>query len=232
MSAKRLAVACAVAASMLLSSRPAVAADVTVNVNEAVLQKFLSTVGSVGVQGGDSTSVSYPYPGICWAGPFPYPCVKWGSCQASYSWSVSASNLSARIVTGAIPFAAQGHASASAGICGITVSASYAPALNGTMGAAWQNADQEIRFAMQHLNVEIYVRFLGTHVTLGWVDVARLLPNPLYRQKVAFAGSFVIPPPVGKNITVTLLNPFIALQTGVLVFTANLGFVSSPPPPA
>jgi hypothetical protein len=232
MNTKRLVMAALAAAALLLAARPARAADVSVEVNEAVLQKFLSTLGSVGVSGGDRTNVNYPYPDVCWAGPFPYPCVKWGTCQASYSWSVTATNMTAHIVTGAVPFAGQGHTQASAGICGINVSASYSPGLNGSLGAAWQGADEEIRLSMQHLNVEIYVGLLGQHLTLAWVDVASKLPNPLYKQKLDIAEKFTLPAPVSKTITVTVQNPALVLLPGKLRFTADLGFTSAPAPNA
>src|SRR6266581_929291 len=124
-----------------VAASPASAQQVQLDVHEIVLQNFVSTVGTVGVQGSGQKTISIPYPDICWAGwgPFqvPYPCISWTSCTASYSYSVSASNVQLHVTTSAIPFNANGHAQASAGLCGLSVSASYSPALNGLFSAAW-----------------------------------------------------------------------------------------------
>lgn len=218
----------AIALALAAAPRPAAATDTTVVVHEVTLQKFLSTLGSVGVQGGASATVQYPYPGICtgtWG--IPYPCIKWGSCQAQYSYGVSVSNLSARIVPTGVPLSATGHAQASAGICGIAVSASYTPAVDGTLGATWSGADQELRLAMQTLNVELYVSLLGRHITLGWVDLASRLPNPLYRQRIDVAKSFDLPAPISKTIDVSVQSPNLALMPGYLQLTTDVVFTAT-----
>jgi hypothetical protein len=204
---------------------------VSVTVQQVTLQKFLSTVGSVGMQGGDATDVHYPVPGIChgWLG-LPYPCIKWGTCKASYNYSVSVSNMTARIVPGSVPFSATGHATASAGICGLSLSASYTPGINGSLGATWVGADQEVRFAAQQLNIELYFSILGYRVHVAWVDVASKLPNPLYRQRIDIAKSFTLPAPISKTINVSTQSPNVALMNGYLLFTTDLLFTATPAP--
>jgi hypothetical protein len=226
------AVVLALALGLVAPSR-ASAADASVTVHEATLQKFLSTLGSVGVQGGENAAVQYPYPGVCkgWLG-LPYPCIKWGSCQAHYDYGVSISNMTARIVPGSVPFAGNGHAQASAGICGLNVSASYSPAINGNLAASWFGTEQEIRFAVQHLNVELYVSIIGFHVTLGWLDVASKLPNPIYRQKIELAKSFDLPAPISKTINASIQSPNVALMSGYLQFTTDIAFTATAPPGA
>jgi hypothetical protein len=232
MNTKTTILAALAAASLLLTARPARASDVSVEVNEAVLQHFFTALGPVGMSGGDSKDVRYPYPDVCWAGPFPYPCVKWGTCQAAYTWNVQVSSMTAHIVAGAIPFTGQAHADASAGICGITVRASYSPAFNGALGASWASAEEEVRLAMQHLNVEIYVSFLGQHLTLTSVDVASKLPSPLYRQKVDLAQKFTLPAPIGKEVRVNVQNPALQLLPAKLRLSADLVFTVVPVPSA
>ena len=217
---------CVLALGLALAALPAHASDVTLDVQQDVLQKFVTTVGTVGITGGASTTIQIPYPGICWWGPFPYPCIKWASCTAGYTYGVSVSNVMTQIIPGSIPFTGNGHAQASAGICGLTIGASYSPAINGHLGASWQAGPQEIWFAMQALNVEIYVSILGFHITLGFVDVASFLPNPLYKQGVPLSQAFTLPAPISKHITVTGQNVNLALLSGFLRLTADMTFTS------
>ena len=79
---------------------------------------------------------------------------------------------------------------------------------------------------MQTLNVEIYINILGNKIHLAWVNVAGLLPSPLYAQKLAFAQQFMLPAPISKQITVTVQNPNLTLFTGFLRFTTDLQFTS------
>lgn len=209
-----------------LAASPGYASDVTLDVQQDVLQKFVSTVGTVGVGGSASTTVQIPYPSICWWDLIPYPCIQWFSCTVGYSWNVSLSNIMTQIVPGAIPFTGNGHANASAGVCGITIGASYSPAINGDLSATWQAGPQEIWFSMQTLNVEIYISLLGFHITLGFVDVASLLPKPLYKQPVPLSQSFNLPPPISKQISVHAQNVALNLLAGFLRLTADLNFTS------
>src|ERR1041384_16778 len=74
--------------------RSARAADVQVDVHQAVVQNFVTVLGTVGVSGGGSTSIPIPYLGWCKVWDWIYvPCIKWTSCTAAYSWSVSISTL-------------------------------------------------------------------------------------------------------------------------------------------
>jgi hypothetical protein len=197
------------------------------NVNQDVLQNFVSTVGTVGISGGSSTTIQIPYPGICNPWDFIYyPCIQWTSCNAGYNYSLSASNIQVQIVPAAIPFTGNASAQASAGICGINVTASYSPAFNGTLSATWNSGAQQLWFAMQALNVEIYIDLFGNHITLGYVNVASYLPSPLYQMSLPLAGTFPLGAPINKSITVTVQNPTIVLLSGQLQFTANLQFAS------
>jgi hypothetical protein len=217
---------CLLALSVLMFASPAAASDVTLDVQQDVLQNFLTTVGTVGLGGSAGTTVQIPYPGVCWWGPFPYPCIQWASCNVGYSWSVSISNVGAQIVPGSIPFNGNGHAQASAGVCGLSVSASYSPAINGHLSAIWQGGPQEIWFALQSLNVEIYVSILGFHITFGYIDVSSYLPNPLYKQAVPLSQSFTLPAPISKQISAHAQNVSLALLSGFLQLTADLSFSS------
>jgi len=223
---KRILVICLFALGMSLAAVRACASDVTLDVQQDVLQKFVSTVGTVGVSGGASTTIQIPYPSVCWWGPFPYPCIQWTSCTAGYSYGVSVSNVSTQIIPGSIPFTGNGHAQASAGVCGLNISASYSPAINGHLSATWQPGPQEIWFAMQSLNIEIYISILGYHITLGYVDIASYLPNPLLKQAVPLSQSFNLPAPISKQITVSAQNVNLALLSGFLQLTADLNFAS------
>jgi hypothetical protein len=200
--------------------------DVELDVNQTVLQNFISTVGTVGIAGGDTTSIQIPYPGICWWGPVPYPCIAWTSCSAGYNYSVSASNVHVSVIPGAIPFSGDASANASAELCGITVSASYSPAFNGLLSASWNSGASQLWFAMQSLNIEIYVDLLGYHITLGYVDVSSHIPNPLYKMSLPLAQVIPLGSPINKNITVTLVNPTVALLAGDVRFTTDLKFTS------
>jgi hypothetical protein len=221
---RRLVLICLFATGM---AAPASASDVLLDVQQAVPQKFLTALGTVGVSGGSSTSVSIPYPGFCKLWDWIYvPCVKWTSCTAQYSWSASVSSLNVQIVPSGIPFTGNGAAQAAASICGIGPSLSYSPNINGLMSATWQAGPQEIWFAMQAFNIEIYVKILGYKIHLAWVNVASLLPNPLYKQKLAFAQQFPLPAPISKQITVTLQSPTVTLFSGFLRFTGDLTFTS------
>jgi hypothetical protein len=211
---------------LVLAASPARAQQVQLDVRQVVLQNFVSTVGTVGVSGGANASVPIPYPDICWWGPFPYPCISWTSCTAGYNYSVSASNVQLQVVPTGIPFTANGHAQASAGLCGVSVSASYSPGLNGLFSAAWNNPAQQVWFAMQSLNVEIYVSLLGYHITFGYVDVAPLFPNPLYRQDLPLSKTFQLPAPISKQITVAAQNASLSLLPGVVRVTSDLAFSS------
>ncbi len=217
---------CALALGLALAALPAHASDVTLDVQQDVLQKFVSTVGTVGITGGANTTVQIPYPSICWWGPFPYPCIQWASCNVGYSYGVSVSNVMAQIVPGSIPFTGNGHAQAQAGVCGLSIGASYSPAINGHLTATWQAGPQEIWFAMQSLNIEIYISILGYHITLGYVDVASFLPNPLLKQPVPLSQAFTLPSPVNKHITVSAQNVNLALLSGFLQLTADMNFSS------
>jgi len=209
-----------------LTALPAHASDVTLDVQQDVLQKFVSTVGAVGVGGSASSTIQIPYPSICWWDLIPYPCIQWFSCSVGYSWNASLSNVSTQIVPGSIPFNANGNVSASAGVCGLTVGASYSPAINGDLNAAWQAGPQEIWFSMQSLNVEIYISILGFHITLGYVDIASFLPNPLYKQPVPLSQAFTLPAPISKHITVQGQNVTLTLLNGFLQLNADLAFTS------
>lgn len=212
---------------MSVANTPAYATDIQVDMHGVVVQKFLTTLGTVGVHGGDSTTVSIPYPGFCQIWDWIYlPCIKWTPCTAQYSWSVSLSNLIAHITPAGIPFTGVGNAQASASICGIGPSLSYSPAINGQLDASWQPSPQEIWLAMHSLNVEVYVEILGFKIHIAWVDVAPLLPKPLYKQKLQFAQQFTLPNPISKQITVTLQNANLALLSGLLRFTGDLNFTS------
>jgi hypothetical protein len=214
-------------AALALAAPPAPASDVTVTVQQDVLQNFISTVGTVGITGGDSTTIQIPVPGLCNVWDWIYlPCIQWTSCTAGYSWGISASNISAQIIPGSIPFSGNAHAQASAGLCGINVSASYSPAFNGDLDATWLPGPQQISFSLQTLNIEIYVSILGYHITLGFVDVAHYLPNPLVSVPVPLSQGFNLPPPISKHITVTAQNTTLALMSGFLQLTANLKFTS------
>jgi len=221
-----LVVSFLVTLAVFTTASPARAQDVTLDVQQDVLQNFVATVGAVGISGGSSTTVQIPYPSVCWWDFIPYPCVGWFSCTVGYSWSVSLSNVMTEIVPGSIPFTGTGHAQASAGVCGITIGASYTPAINGDLTATWQSGPQEIWFAFQSLNIEIYISILGYHITLGYVDVASFLPNPLYKQAVPLSQAFTLPPPISKHITVTAQNVTLSLLSGFLQLTANLNFTS------
>jgi len=214
------------AALVVLMASPARATDVTLDVQQDVLQKFVSTVGTVGVSGGSSTTIQIPYPSVCWWDFIPYPCIAWTSCTVGYSWNVSLSNVMTQIVPGSIPFTGTGHAQASAGVCGLSVSASYTPAINGNLTATWQPGPQEIWFSMQGLNVEIYISILGFHITLGKVDVASFLPSPLYKQSVPLSQAFMLPAPISKHITVQAQNVTLSLLAGFLQLNADLTFSS------
>jgi hypothetical protein len=206
---------------------PAFASDVQIDVQQSVPQKLLTALGTVGVSGGSSTSVAIPYPGFCKVWDWIYvPCIKWTSCTAQYSWSASVSNLNVQIIPSGIPFTGNGAAQASASICGIGPSLSYSPDINGLMSATWQVGPQELWFSMQTLNIEIYVKILGFKIHLAWVNVGGLVPNPLYKQKLAFAQQFTLPAPISKQITVTLQNPTVTLFPGFLRFTGDLKFTS------
>jgi hypothetical protein len=220
------ALVCLLGMAMAVAATPTYASDVTVDVQQTVLQKFVSTVGAVGVGGGSNTTVQIPYPGVCWWGPFPYPCIQWFSCNVGYNWSASVSNVNPQIVPGSIPFTASGHAQVSAGVCGLNVGASYSPAINGHLGASWQSVPQQIWIAMQNLNIEIYVSILGFHITFGYVDIASFLPNPLFKQTVPLSQQFTIPAPINKQITVSAQNVNLALLSGFLQLTADLNFTS------
>jgi hypothetical protein len=227
MNPRTIAIAAAMAASAALAPAPAGAADATFDMQQAVLQKFISTVGTVGISGGSSTTIQIPYPGFCKVWDFIYvPCIKWTPCQAQYSWQVSVSNVTAAIIPGSIPFNGTAHAQASAGLCGVNLTASYTPAVNGVLGASWQATPQEIWVAMQTLNIEIYVSLLGYHLTLGQVNVAQFLPNPLFKQKVPLAQAFNLPAPVNKHITATVTSANLALLAGYMELTADLAFSS------
>lgn len=203
------------------------ATDVEVDVQQAVLQKFLTTLGTVGVSGGGSTSVPIPYPSFCQAWDWIYyPCIQWTSCTAAYNWNASVSGINAHIQPTGIPFTGNGSAQVSASFCGFGPTLTYSPAINGLLTATWQSGPQAIWFAMQTLNIEIYINLLGNHIHLAWVNVASLLPNPLYAQKLAFAQQFTLPPPISKQITVSVQNPALTLFTGFLRFNADLGFTS------
>lgn len=217
---------CILAALVLLSVSPTRASDVTLDVQQDVLQKFVSTVGAVGISGGSSTTVQIPYPSVCWWDFIPYPCIGWASCSVGYSWSVSLSNVMTQIIPGSIPFTGTGHAQASAGVCGLTVGASYTPAINGDLTASWQPSPQEIWFSMQALNVEIYISILGFHITLGYVDISSYLPNPLFKQPVPLSQGFTLPAPISKHITVQAQNVTLTLLAGFLQLTADLNFSS------
>jgi hypothetical protein len=217
---------CIIVLGLATAAVPAFASDVTLDVQQDVLQKFVSTVGTVGITGGANTTIQIPYPGICWWGPFPYPCIQWASCTAGYSYGVQVSNMMTQIISGSIPFTGNGHATASAGICGLNVGASYSPAINGHLTAAWQAGPQEIWFAMQNLNIEIYVSILGFHITLGYVDVASFLPNPLYKQGVPLSQAFNLPAPINKHITVSGQNVNLAMLPGFIQLTADMNFSS------
>jgi len=211
----------------IIISQSAHAADVQVDVQQAVVQKFVTVLGTVGVSGGGSTSIPIPYLDWCKVWDWIYvPCIKWTSCTASYSWNASISNLNAQIVPSGMPFTGNGSLHASASICGIGPSLTYSPLVNGLLNATWQSVPQEIQFSMQSLNIEIYINLLGNKIHLAWVNVASLLPNPLYAQKLAFAQQFTLPAPIAKQITVTVQNPNVTLFTGFLRFTANLNFTS------
>ncbi len=219
----------AAAASLLgtlLAASPIRAQQVQLDVNQSVFQNFVTTVGTVGVSGGSSTTISIPYPSICWAGIIPYPCIQYASCTVGYNYSVSASNIQLHVVPTGIPFTANGHAQAQAGLCGVTASASYSPGLSGAFSAAWNNPAQQIWFATQSLNVEIYVQLLGNHITLGTVDVASLLPNPLYKLDLPVNKSFQLGAPINKQITVAAQNPSLTLLTGDVRLTTDLIFSS------
>jgi hypothetical protein len=221
---RRIALTCLLVGGIAVSAS---ASDVQVDVQQAVVQKFVTTLGSVGLSGGGSTSIPIPYPSLCKVWDWIYvPCIKWTSCNASYSWSASVSGINAQITASGIPFTGNGSAQVSASICGIGPSLSYSPALNGLMTATWQPSPQEIWFAIQTLNIEIYVNILGNKIHLAWVNVASLLPNPLYAQKLAFAQQFTLPSPISKQITVTVQNPSLTLFTGFLRFNADLNFTS------
>lgn len=219
-------VLCSLVAFVALTTSPARAADVTLDVQRDVLQKFVSTVGTIGVGGSASSTVQIPYPSICWWDFIPYPCIAWASCTVGYSWNVSLSNVSTQIVPGSIPFTGTGHAQASAGVCGLTIGASYTPAINGSLAATWQSSPQEIWFSMQSLNVEIYISLLGFHITLGYIDVASFLPNPLYKQSVPLSQAFTLPAPISKHITVQAQNVTLTLLAGFLQLRADLNFSS------
>jgi hypothetical protein len=79
---------------------------------------------------------------------------------------------------------------------------------------------------MQTLNVEIYISLLGFHITLGFVDVASLLPKPLYKQPVPLSQSFNLPAPISKQISVHAQNVALNLLAGFLRLTADLNFTS------
>lgn len=213
-------------AGLMLAAAPARAQDVQLDVNQTVLQNFISTVGTVGISGGASASVPIPYPGICWWGPIPHPCIKWTSCTASYHYSVSASNIHVQVQPSGIPFSGNASTQASAGLCGVSASASYAPLFNGSMSASWNNGAQQLWFGIQTLNIEIYVRLLGYKISFGFVNVGGVLPNPLYKMSVPLANTFVLPAPISKSITVTLQNPTVTLLTGDVRLTTNLHFAS------
>lgn len=206
---------------------PVFAADVQTDIQQAVVQKLMTTIGSVGVSGNGSTNIPIPYPSFCHVWDWIYvPCIKWTSCTAQYSWNVSASAINPQIIPSGIPFTGNGMAQVSASICGVGPTITYSPAINGLMTAVWHAVPQELRFAMQTLNVEIYVNLLGNKIHLGWVNVAGFLPNPLYAQKLAFAQQFTLPPPISKQITVTVQNANVTLFTGFLRFTGDLTFTS------
>jgi hypothetical protein len=226
MNRKLILVVCVLAFALALTALPACASDVTLDVQQDVLQKFVSTVGTVGVGGSASSTVQIPYPAVCWWDLIPYPCIQWFPCTVGYSWNVSISNVTTQIVPGSIPFNGNGHAQASAGVCGLTIGASYSPAINGHLGAVWQAGPQEIWFSMQSLNVEIYISILGFHITLGYVDVASFLPNPLYKQAVPLSQSFTLPAPISKHITVQAQNVTLSLLAGFLRLNADLNFSS------
>jgi len=209
-----------------LTATSARAADVELDVNQVVLQNFISTVGTVGISGGDTTTVPIPVPGICWWGPVPYPCIQHINCSAGYNYSISASNIHVQIIPGAIPFSGDASAQASAEFCGISISASYSPAFNGLLSATWNSGSQQLWFAMQTLNIEIYIDLFGDHITLGYVDVSSHLPNPLYKMSLPLAQTIPLGPPINKNITVTLVSPNVTLLQGYLRFATNLQFTS------
>jgi hypothetical protein len=76
------------------------------------------------------------------------------------------------------------------------------------------------------------VSILGHHVTLGWLDVASKLPNPIYRQTIELAKSFSLPAPISKTINASIQSPNVALMTGYLQFTTNIVFTATPAPGA
>jgi hypothetical protein len=220
---------CAVA----LAPFAANAYDDLVEVRQSEIQKFVSAVGTVGASGSDSTTIGgIPYPAICRDGsflgiPIYYPCIKYTSCTAGYSWSVQVSNIALQVVPGAIECTATGHCQASAGICGLNVSASYSPAITGRFNATWLAQPQEVWVAAQALSVEIYVNPAGLgRVHLGWVNVAPSLPNPLFKKKVPMSQSVTLPAPVSKSITGTAQNTALALVPGSIQVTTDINFTS------
>lgn len=226
MSRKSILGICFLVAVVSFCTSSAQASDVTLDIQQDVLQNFVSTVGTVGVGGSSSTTVQIPYPSICWWDFIPYPCINWFPCTVGYSWNASVSNIMLQIVPGSIPFNGNGNVQASAGVCGLSIGASYSPAINGVLGAAWQSGPQEIWFSMQSLNIEIYISILGFHITLGYINVASFLPNPLYKQPVPLSQSFNLPPPISKQISVHAQNVTLSLLSGFLQLTADLNFTS------
>lgn len=223
------------AALCCLANAPAlaVAADDLVEIRQSELQKFLDVLGTVGTQGGAQTTIGgIPYPAICKDGsflgiPVYYPCIKYTSCTASYSWSVSVSNLALQIGQGAIDFTGMGQCQASAGICGLNASLSYSPGLQGALVASWAAATQEVWVSLQRAEVEIYVNPAGLgRVHLAWVDVANYLPKPLFKKQVPTSQHFSLPAPISRSFTAAAQNTALALVPGTLRLTTDVNFSS------
>ncbi len=213
--------------------------DVTIDTREAVLQDLVKTVGPLRiVDKHASTTVNIPVPDLCWWDvgggiSIPYPCLGWVGCEVGYTFSTGVNISQVNIRSTGIPFSGQADVQASASVCGIGPSASYKPNLNGELGAEWKTAEERISFNMHTLYVEVYVTipfpdFIGGdyHLTLGYVDIAPYLPNPLYSRKVTLSETTQLTLPDGtpKTITIAPNNTALTPNDGYLRVTSDLGF--------